>query len=439
MRGSWWHAPKNQMLAELLGPLLLATLNAQAEPSAAWAGPPRRQELKGLLVVLSPGHGKHMHISVDGHTRLTWDFQRKPSHGLTEDLWTSAFVADHLAPALEARGATVLSLRERDRHEQLLWADDSDDAFEVSSGWPVAWAEAHAGGHHMVLPKGHAVWRFRVPEDGRWHLSTRWTAETGRSSQVRVELVSGDQRVRTSLDQTRHGDVWWPLGSLDVSAGDEVTVRMHAQDAPFVADALRVGGGTYVVDDPGWRGHDRAPVHEVASVHLLDRLGGPASLLLEDDGTPLSDMRFRARWASWMVDQTDDALFLSIHTNAGRGHGSTVYVGHDDDARPPVPEQPRSRQLAEALSTELRSQLIEQVPSWRHRGVWTGDLSEISPYWNHLDAALVELGFHDSAHDTTWLKDEAFLERAAAAIADGVVSWRSLRAPKAPVASLPAP
>jgi N-acetylmuramoyl-L-alanine amidase len=400
---------------------------------------PAPRVLEGMTVVLSPGHGKHMHISIDGHTELTWDFQRKRRHGMREDTWTAAFVTDHLAPALEARGATVLSLRARDRHHEVVFADDADTTFELTEGWPVPNQDAWGNAHHVVLPGGTARWILTAPADGRWFVATRWTSDPALQASATYRLASKTATTTTQVDQTLHGGVWWPLGYADLRAGETLEVTLDAGDQPALADAVRMGGGTFTGRDPHTQRADVVSRFDLAAVHQLEYLGGPESLLTEDDGSILSDMRFRPRWASWAFEGDDDAIFLSIHTNAGRGHGSTIYVGHDTDVSPPAPVRPASRAMAEAVSRQVGTQLKEACPTWRHRGVWTGNLSEISPHWNALEGILVELGFHDSRHDTKWLVDPEFQEAAANAIADGLVSWRLTQdAPAAPGAPVPA-
>lgn len=400
--------------------LLFASLAlAAAEPAAEPAG-----DLHGLLVFLSPGHGKHLHISVDGRTQLTWDFQRRKQRGIVEDLWTAVFVADHLAPQLEARGATVISLRDRDRHGTQALVDDLDPGFTTTAGWPSPTPEAHAGGMHVVAA-GTATWTLRAPEPGRWQLSTRWSAHPDAAPQVDVRIDSPAGVHHARVDQTRHHDLWWPLASLDLQAGDRVTVQMSSAHPTFLADAVRLGGGTRTTTRPGAATTEHTPWFEVSAVDQLDHLGGPAWLALAPDGTPLSDMRFRARWASWAADPGDDAVFLSIHTNAGRGEGSVIYAGRDDDTEPPLPARPGSLALARSISAQLGAHLVELAPTWRHRGVRTGDLSEVSPHWNSLDGALIELGFHDSSHDAPWLLDTEFAEAAARAIVEGLLAWRS--------------
>ena len=300
--------PDGLLLLTLLSTPSLADAEDEAQAAMlaldetqATAGPSPRV-LEGMTVVLSPGHGKHMHISIDGHTELTWDFQRKRRHGMREDTWTAAFVTDHLAPALEARGATVLSLRARDRHHEVVFADDADTTFELTEGWPVPNQDAWGDAHHVVLPGGTARWILTAPADGRWFVATRWTSDPALQASATYRLSSKTATTTTQVDQTLHGGVWWPLGYADLRAGETLEVTLDAGDQPALADAVRMGGGTFTGRDPHTKRADVVSRFDLAAVHQLEYLGGPESLLTEDDGSILSDMRFRPRWASWAFE-----------------------------------------------------------------------------------------------------------------------------------------
>lgn len=348
--------------------------------------------LTGMVVVLSPGHGRLEHLSVREHQRsLGYFFQRPARNGLQEDLWTSRFVVDHLAPAFEAAGAIVLSLRERDLHAVSVHASLGPDA-------PTATLVA--------------------PQAGRWRLYARWQADAGDVS-AKVVIKTGTGRQVVDIDTTRHHGVWWPLGGVDLET--TVDVGLHAE-GPLPRMELRLGGGSFEIEVGGRT--RRTPWHEVAALHHLPQLGGPEALLRLDDGRRISDMRFRARWASWAVDPADEAVFLSIHTNAGRGVGSAVFYGHDPDSIPPRGPEPHSRHLAEQVADSMGGALVDRVPSWRHRGVRLGNFSEISPHWNAVPAAMIELGFHDHRADAALLLDPVFQDAAAVGIVAGVARWR---------------
>jgi hypothetical protein len=121
-----------------------------------------------------------------------------------------------------------------------------------------------------------------------------------------------------------------------------VTLRT---DGVASADGVQLGGGTFAPFVPELGGLAPAPWFEVAAVHQLPQLGGPESLLRLDDGNLISDMRFRARWTSWLTAPDDDVVFVSLHTNAGGGRGTMLFYGVDSDTSPSTP-RPRGRHRA---------------------------------------------------------------------------------------------
>lgn len=393
--------------------------------------PPPAGPLSGLLVFLSPGHGRLVHITKDGRGVVGWGWQRDTQNGLREDQWTAAFSADLLAPALESRGATVLSLRERDRHATAVLADDADPTFFSSRpGAPVPAALAEGTGSTLLAPDAWCRWTLTAPETGAWYLYTRWTAapEHDPAASYVVHAESGARR--TDVDQRRHDGMWWPIGRLQLNAGEQVTVTLQGSGAGSLsADAVRLGGGTFQLDDPRLGAADPVPWFEVATSQHLPHLGGPEELLWLPDGARISDMRFRARWTAWASDPADEAVFLSVHTNAGSGNGTIVFYGVDPDAVPAVPARPRSKSLGAALASQLKTSLRTVASTWQVDEARPGNYSEISPYWSDVDGAIIELGFHDKASDARRLLDPAFQQAAVTGIVDAVQAWRTNASP----------
>jgi N-acetylmuramoyl-L-alanine amidase len=389
-------------------------------PPAAPPGP-----LTGRVVVLSAGHGRLIHMSKDGRQALGWAWQRDIQNGIREDAYTQAFITDLLAPRLEALGATVLSLRERDRHDQAVRVDDGGEGFRCSAPGQPAPSELLDGGGALTLPAdAWAEWALTAPADGDWYVYARWAAASAHDPAARYVVRGGGGAVRTDVDQRRHEGIWWPIGGVSLRAGEQVSVSLQGSGGGALsADSIRLGGGSYHLDDPRMAPADPVPWFEVSTSQHLPQLGGPQSLLWLDDGARISDMRLRARWTSWATDEADRPVFLSVHTNAGAGRGTIVFYGVDPDAVPPVPSRPRSKALAATLVTELRQELRRLDPRWGFDGPNPGNYSEISPFWNDVDGAMVELGFHDSASDARRMRDPQFQAAAAVAITRAIERW----------------
>lgn len=384
--------------------------------------------LAGLVVYISAGHGWLLHrVRHDGDP-IAWGRQRSKRYGMVEDDWTAAFVADYLAPAIEAAGGTVIALRERDRNPIAAISDDGEpsnytEAVSVRVEDPMA----HNGSYLRLEPNGGSVWWLEAPEDGHWYLYTRWVASEEHDDQAVYTITAGGVSRQVVVDQRAHGGHWWPLGDFCLFGGDLVEVVLNGSgNGTPAADAVRLGGGSYVFAPPfDWKVRNH-PLFEVAMPHQIDHLGAPAALSTYECGNPVSDMRLRPHWASWASPEGEEAVYLSIHTNAsprGRARGLTVFAGIDKT--PPTPAGPASVRLANALERSIFDTVRARDPEYVTRGVRLGNFSEVSPVHNKLTGALLEMGFHDDRVDAARLQTPQFREDSAKGIVEGLIQWRA--------------
>ncbi|HHO53784.1 MAG TPA: hypothetical protein ENK18_23655 [Deltaproteobacteria bacterium] len=398
------------------------------EPLGPYPVPePPEGPLSGLVVYLSAGHGWLLHrVRHDGEP-IAWGRQRSVRYGMVEDDWTAAFVADYLAPAIEAAGGTVIALRERDRNPVAAISDDGDpshyaERIVVRVEDPLA-----QGGSYLRLePDGGSVWWLEVPYDGHWYLYTRWVASEAHDDRAVYTINAGGVSRQVVVDQRAHGGHWWPLADLCLFGGDLVEVVLNGSGGGLpAADAVRLGGGSYVFAPPfDWKVRNR-PLFDVAMPHQIEHLGAPEALSTYECGNPVSDMRLRPHWASWASPDGEEAVYLSIHTNAsprGRARGLTVFAGIDKT--PPTPAGPASVRLANALERSIFETVRSRDPGYVTRGVRLGNFSEISPVHNDLTGALLELGFHDDRGDAARLQTPQFREDAAKGTVEGLIQWR---------------
>jgi hypothetical protein len=395
--------------------------------------------LAGLVVYLSAGHGLLLHrINHDGEP-ISWGLQRSPRYGMVEDDWTARFVADDLAPAIEAAGGTVIALRERDTNPVAVVVDDGDEGFDVFGVRDqVVDPLAEGGTATALLPGGAATWHLTVPDDGHWYLYTRWSAAPEQDAEAIFTVRTGASVRTVVVDQRGHGGHWWPLGDDCLLGGTEVEVTLTGSGLlPLSADAVRLGGGTFRIVQPWNYRVQQADYWRVSFTHQVERLGGPEWIGTYECGTPVSDMRLRPHWASWAAESDAEAVYVSVHTNAsprGRPHGLTTFYGVD--SRPPTPADPESVRLSTLLTKHLYASVKAEDPGYRNRGTRPGDYSEISPVHNTLPAALLEMGFHDNPDEARFrLQTPKYRRNAAKGIVEGLIAWRESRSgpPIAPV------
>jgi len=394
-------------------------------PTGPWPVPEVAEgPLTGLVVYLSAGHGYKLHRSmIDGHP-ISWGRQRTPRNGMVEDAWTADYVADVLAPRLEAAGATVIALRERDRHDFWVISDDREDSFRAVAVEGVVQDPLALGGEALRLqPHGGAVWWLRAPEAGHYHLYARWAAAPGLDERAVFTVVTPSDTWDVVVDQTTHGGHWWPLGDRCLFEEDDVFVYLHGSGGPVVADAVRLGGGNMATVGPDGRLWEH-PLFDVAFPAQIHHLGAPEGFERYACGEPISDQRLRPFWASWASPPGEDAVYVSIHTNAARSRraeGLIVFAGVDHD--PPTPAHPGAVRLATHMEREIVAAVREHDRSYRTRGVKPGNFSEVSPLRNALPGVLLEMGFHTNPGDARRLQTPRFQVDSADGIVKALATW----------------
>ncbi len=400
---------------------------------AEWRGrlpvpDPPTGPLAGLVVYVSAGHGWLLHRKHHDGEAEAWGTQRPRVHGVLEDEWTAEFVMFELAPALEAAGATVIALRERDRNPQRVVVDDGDPGYAANGALRTQPSTmASQGDHQLLAAHGGALWWLEAPQAGHWYLYARWLDDPDHDDRAVYTVTTDDDVREIVVDQRHHGGHWWPIGDFCLPAGAHVEVALTGSGGGLLsADSVRMGGGTTSVWLPYAGTMQTRPSWEMAFVHQLDLLGGPAELGSYSCGAPVSDMRIRGHWASWARPEGEDAVFLSIHTNAtrrGRAEGLMVFAGVDSNPRTPADR------VSETIAASLEPAIFDAVsavsPGYQTKGVKLGDFSEISPVHNTVPGALLELGFHDNPSDAARLRDPAFRNAAATGIVDGLTAWRA--------------
>ncbi|MBX2801495.1 MAG: N-acetylmuramoyl-L-alanine amidase [Myxococcales bacterium] len=382
--------------------------------------------LAGLVVYLSAGHGWLLHRRHHDGPPIAWGRQRGRRFGMVEDDWTAAYVADYLAPALEAEGAVVIALRERDRNPVAAISDDADiSCFAEQIAARVEDPLAHEEGYLRLEPNGGAMWWLEVPYDGHWYLYSRWVDDPEHDPQAIYTVITPGEVREEVVDQTVHGGHYWPLGDYCLFGGDIVEVRLNGSGGGMLsADAVRLGGGSFHIV-PEFDGKLREHTQfEVAMPHQVDALGAAQSVVEYECGNPVSDMRMRPRWASWASPEGEDAVYLSIHTNAsprGRADGLTVFAGID--RTPPTPAYPDSLRIADLMEQHIHAKVRRHDKAYRTRGARLGNYSEISPVHNELPGALLELGFHTDRREAARLQSHRFKVDATEGIVAALQVW----------------
>lgn len=395
--------------------------------------------LSGKAVYLSQCHG-WLYSEVLGRFAT----QRGNLFGTVEDFHNPEGANQYLTAYLENAGAAVFTTRERDHNTDSAFVDDGDPGYAEAgagfadglAGWAAAPTYAYgtnpfdAGGTRTFPADGggSATWTPTVPADGWYAVYVSWDAHSAHATDAHYRITHPGGTIDRWFDQTRHGSTWQYVERLWLPAGTgglSIALLGDSSDtgALLSADAVRIGGGMGDITRMG--GTTGQPRWEEGAVLYTQSNGAPTSVYDPYSDGDGSDPSSRPRWADWEHPLGEDAVYLSWHSNAGGGRGtSTYFAGGGADAPGSHPSMcstaavEGSFTLADAVQSELVSSFRTiWDPTWTDRGVKTACFSEVSPSHNdEMPAALVELAFHDSALDVDYLKHPEFRRDASRAM-----------------------
>lgn len=389
--------------------------------------------LSGKAVYLSQCHGWIWYDSLSGFST-----QRGNLYDTVEDFHNPEGLNAFLAPWLENAGAAVFTARERHPQDQLVIVDDggpgyaeSGDGFvDGDAGFvdaaPWDWGDDPFDlGTTRTFPadSGATVtWTPTVDVPGEYPLYVSWDGGADRAPDAHYRITHPGGVIDRTFDQRVHGATWQYVETLWLPAGTPLTVELIADSATpgatLSADAIRLGGGIGDVERNG------------------DTTGRPrweegANLYVQWNSAPISvydpgwtgngyDPSTRSRWAAWEHPANEDAVYLSWHSNAGGGTGTSTYT-YEGTYTP----QDGSWELGDRVQEELVAAIRTQWDAdWVSRGHRTAAFAEVNPAYNdEMPSALVELAFHDHPYDVELLKDPRFRRDAARAMGRGIIRY----------------
>ncbi|WP_426751115.1 N-acetylmuramoyl-L-alanine amidase [Myxococcus sp. Y35] len=419
----------------------------------------RTGALSGKVVYLSPGHGFTRSAPLN-----RWATQRPNTWAVVEDLISAEVLNQYLLPMLTGAGATVVPLREPDLNARMVIIDDGQagyseegDAFEASAqpGWgapptPMGNAvEPFTLGTTRVMASARtatasATWAPEIPADGSYHVYVSYAADPSRAPDAHyvVRHAGGESHFR--VNQRRHGGTWVLLGRFYFKAGQHpetgavVALNDTAEGGTLSLDAVRFGGGSGVIGDDAMAPLARPRYEESARYHVQFS-GAPADVYAPTGANALTnernaDVTARPRFAAWLHEEGEDAVYVAWHTNAsttGNVSGTEAYVYGPNpvDGTLNFTGFPGSDVLAQALLDELAQDMRREVdPSWRVRNLRSANLGEVNPrHNNEMPSVLLEVAYHDNVTDSNRLKEPAFRRVAARAILQGLIKYYAAR------------
>ncbi|MFY0530492.1 N-acetylmuramoyl-L-alanine amidase [Archangium gephyra] len=424
----------------------------------------RTGALSGKTIYLSPGHG-FFRSSPLGR----WATQRGNTNDVVEDLVSIETLNQYLLPMLTGAGATVIPVRESDLNPRMVILDNGGAGYsETGSG--DLFTSATPGWGSPPVPMGNAVqpfllgdtrlmtaastataqaaWTPSIPADGAYHVYVSYGADPGRVSDAHyvVRHAGGESHFR--VNQRRHGGTWVLLGRFYFRAGlhpetaSVLALNDSAEPGTLSLDAVRFGGGSGAIGDGALAPLPRPRFEECARYHTQFS-GAPPSVFAPSGINALSnerndDVSSRPRFAAWLHEEGEDAVYVAWHTNASglskpddrfRGTEAYVYGPNPVDGTLNFTGVPGSDVLARALLDELRQDIRNAIdPNWRVRSLRSANLGEVNPAHNpETPAVLMELAYHDHPADAAHLKQPEFRRVAARAMLQGLIKYFAAR------------
>jgi MYXO-CTERM domain-containing protein len=391
--------------------------------------------LSGKAVYLAQCHGFIWYDSVWGFTT-----QRPNLFDTVEDFHNPEGANQYLARYLENAGAAVFTTKERGMNRLSAIADNDGDGYSESGtgfsngaagfadhGPWVYGDDPFDAGSTRVFPAaggGVATWVPQIPADGVYTIYVTWDSDAGHATDAHYRVTHPGGVIDRTFDQTVHGSTWQYIETLWLPAGTGgLTIELIADSAQATrtlnADAVRIGGGMGDV-----RRHDELsgrPRWEEGAIQYVQYNGGPTSVYDPYADGNGSDPSSRSRWAAWEHPSGEDAVYLSWHSNAGGGTGTSTYTYESGSTK--------GVEGSEELSALLQDEIVDAIralwdPDWTSRGTKTAAFSEVNPSHNsEMPAALVELAFHDHEVDVELLKEPKFRRDASRAMYRAIVQY----------------
>lgn len=371
--------------------------------------------LSGKSIVVSPGHGWYWVDSLDG-----WYTQRGETHGVIEDM-SNWHMADHVIRALEHTGAYVFSCRERDVNTNELIVDDDDGAPVFDDGG--LWTASTMGAYRYfstVDPTQSpplALWRPDFPQEDYYAVYVWYRAGENRVTDARYIVRHADGQNTILVNQEVNDRRWLYLGTYRFHEGNGLEegldlLPVSNESGVVVADKVKFGGGMgSIIRDNFPSGKPR---FEEAARYWVEYVGAPPETYHSDWEDNSADVTTRPLYANW---QGADA-YLSIHSNAYNGAARGTETFMYNGVATAGSESWRNL-VQERLIDAFRS---EWYPDWIDRGVKTANFGEVREL-ESMPGCLTEIAFHDNADDAAYLKNPAFRETVARAIASAALEF----------------
>jgi N-acetylmuramoyl-L-alanine amidase len=408
--------------------------------------------LANKVIYLSPGHGFTWEAGL-----TSWRTQRPTTNAIIEDLVSIETLSQYLMPMLLNAGARVVPVRELDLQTNLVLVDNGEAGYaEQGAGFSTSsvagWGRPAFPMNGTELPfsmgtnrlmtsaataTASATYTASIPQDGYYDVSVSYSAFSARVTDAHyvVRHAGGESHFR--VNQQRHGGTWVQLGRFYFRRGGtaQVVVQNDSTGSGNISlDAVKFGGGLGLINRGS--GVSGRPRFEESSRYHAEFAGAPLAVFAPSSNTPgadrTNDIGTRSRFAAWVHEPGEDAVYVAWHTNAAnqiaQGTETYVYGPNSADGTLNFTGVDGGLQLAQAIHQEMINDFRQDAgwnrPTWPDRRVRSANFGELNPGNNpETPSTLLEIAFHDTPADAAHLKEPAFRYLAARAIAQGIIRY----------------
>lgn len=417
------------------------------------------QGLSGRHIALWAGHGRLYH-----HEDSAWKWQRPALFTTIEDLNTTEYVNQYLAPMLENAGAVVVMPRERDPQTKEIIIDSDRSTPEAMIEMEGNWTK-EAGGFQLfdtlveqnpfrlgsvlkapAQERPQFTYRPGLKTAGRYGVYVSWKALSTNLTNAVYTVYHAGGESSFEVNQTIGGGMWVWLGQFDLNSDSRVVLSApDGATGTLTADAVKIGGGMGHIKR-GVAGQERVsgfPRYLEAARYWMQYSGVVDSVYAQDTKAKTNkdsllldytdSFKATGDWCNFIRRQKGIPLDIAvgIHTDAGIcdsiiGTLSIHYTNKTRNNYTNGKSKMAGRDLADLIQTQVVNDIRAKYdPKWTRRSMYDKSYAEISR--PDVPAMLLEIFSHQNANDMAVAMDPAFRFDVSRAVYKGILRFLSER------------
>lgn len=407
--------------------------------------------LQGRHLSLWASHGRYF-----DKKKLQWEWQRPKLFATTEDLFTQTIVVPYLIPMLENAGAIVFTPRERAwQKEEIIIDNDGSKRNYLEATSHGKWTNTprvgfayhdsayvdnenpfEAGTARMVKTTNNksryslASYQPDFPKEGRYAVHVSYQTLDNSIDNAEYTVWHKGERTVFHVNQKMGGGTWVYLGTFAFDQGysefNRVTITNQSNQSGVVTtDAVRFGGGMGNIK----RGESVSgmPRAVEGARYYAQWAGMPYSVYSSREGTDdyADDINVRSNMTNYLAGgspflpdttglRVPIELSLAIHSDAGYAKDGTGLIGtlavattnYNDGKLPTGLSRLASRDLADALLTNVTTELQNKYGRWNKRDLFDRNYSETRV--PAIPSVIIETMSHQNFPDMRYGQDPNF-------------------------------